>query len=104
MGTQFSGSVTAEWLNDVRDAIGQKVPVPPGKDFELSVKQTEKVIMKKRYWSAPDPDRLVNFWWKRVYCRHGGIARALQVIAQSDQDVPLSCTTQGKPRQPMTPI
>ena len=86
---QGAGSVKAEWLDEVRDAIREKVPVPPEKDFELSAKQAEKVIMKKRNWSAPGPDRIVNFWWKRANCLHVGIVRAFQVIAQSDQDVPL---------------
>ena len=76
-------------MDEVRDAIREKVPVPPEKDFELSAKQAEKVIMKKRNWSTPGPDRIVNFWWKRANCLHVGIARAFQVIAQSDQDVPL---------------
>ena len=73
----------------MRDAIREKVPVPPEKDFDLSTKQAEKVIMKKRNWSAPGPDRIVNFWWKRANCLHVGIVSAFQVIAQSDQDVPL---------------
>ena len=86
---QGAGSVIAEWLDDVRDAIREKVLVPPEKDFELSAKQAEKAIMKKSNWSAPGPDRIVNFWWKRANCLHVGIVRAFQVIAQSDQDVPL---------------
>ena len=76
-------------VNEVRDAIREKVPVPPEKDFDLSAKQAEMVIMKKRNWSAPGPDRIVNFWWKRATCLHVGIVRAFQVIAQNDQDVPL---------------
>ena len=67
---QGTGNVKAEWLDEVRDAIREKVPVPPEKDFELSAKQAEKVIMKKRNWSAPGPDRIVNFWWKRANCLH----------------------------------
>ena len=86
---QGTGNVKAEWLDEVRDAIREKVPVSPEKDFELSAKQAEKVIMKKRNWSALGPDRIVNFWWKRANCLHVGIVRAFQVIAQSDQDVPL---------------
>ena len=62
---QGAGNVKAEWLDEVRDAIREKVPVPPEKDFELSAKQAEKVIMKKRNWSAPGPDRIVNFLWKK---------------------------------------
>ena len=86
---QGAGNIKAEWLDEVRDAIREKVTVPPEKDFELSAKQAEKVIMKKRNWSTPGPDRIVNFWWKRANCLHVGIVRAFQVIAQSDQDVPL---------------
>lgn len=95
---QGLSSITAEWLNDVRDAIGEKVPVPPEKDFVWSAKQAE-VIMKKRNWSAPGPDRIVNFWWKRANCLHAGTARAFQVIAQSDQDVPLWFTERSSKEQ-----
>ena len=45
--------------------------------------------MKTRNWSTPGPDRIVIFWWKRANCLHVGIVRAFQVIAQSDQEVPL---------------
>ena len=39
-------------VSEVRDAIREKVPVPPEKDFDLSAKQAEMVIMTKRNWSA----------------------------------------------------
>ena len=45
--------------------------------------------MKERNWSAPGPDRIVIFWWKRANCLHVGIVRAFQLIVWSDQDVPL---------------
>ena len=62
---QGADTVKAEWLDEVRDAIREKVPVPSEKDSELGAKQAEKVIMKKRNWSAPRPDRVVIFWWRR---------------------------------------
>ena len=46
-------------MDEVRDAIREKVPVPPEKDFELSAKQAEKVIMKKRNW--------IYFMWTQVW-------------------------------------
>ena len=33
--------------------------------------------------SAPDPDRIVNFWWKKV------VSRAFQAIANTDLETPL---------------
>ena len=39
--------------------------------------------------SAPGPDRIVNFWCKKVNSVHEGVAKSFRAIALSDQEVPL---------------
>ena len=87
--TEGIGSVVSEWLHEVRDALGEKLSEPKEEAFELCVKQFERTILKKRNWSAPGPDRIVNFWWKRVNCLHSGITKSFQAEALEDQDIPL---------------
>lgn len=43
---------------------------PKKRRFEQSVGQGAQVIAKKRNWSAPGPDRIANFWWKKVGALH----------------------------------
>ena len=82
----------ATWLEDVRCAFAEFVPGPSQEDFEL-----ETVIEKKRNWSAPGPDRIVNFWWKRVESLHKGIAASLQAAVLGDEEFP-KWFTGGKTR------
>ena len=55
------------------------------------------VIKKKRNWSAPSPDRIVNFWWKRVESLHKGIAASFQAAVLGDEEFP-KWFTGGKTR------
>ena len=48
-----------------------------------------KVLAKKKNWSAPGPDRLANFWWKRAESLHVGVAAAFQAISSIDGEYPL---------------
>ena len=47
-----------------------------------------KVLAKKKNWSAPGPDRLANFWWKRAESLHVGVATAFQAISSIDGEYP----------------
>ena len=84
-----TGDTGADWLEEVRCAIREKVPEPTEKNFILSEARAAKVIGKKRNWSAPGPDRLANYWWKRAKCLHEGIAISFEAIARSDQEIPM---------------
>ena len=57
--------------------------------WKMCAKQVERATSKKRNWSAPGPDHIANFWWKRVNCLHSGIAKSFQAFALEDQDIPL---------------
>ena len=76
--TQGIGNTSALWLDEIRSAIRDSVPEMMEEDFELSVDQAVRVISRKRNWSAPGPDRLVNFWWKRASAVHEGVTKSKQ--------------------------
>jgi len=67
-------------LQDVRCAFAELIPDPPQEDFELDTVKCAYVIKKKRNWSAPGPDRIVNFWWKRAESLHKGIPASFQPL------------------------
>ena len=75
-------------LKDVRCAFAELVPVPPQEDFELDTVKCAYVIKRKRNWSAPGPDRIVNFWWKRAESLHKGIAASFQAAVVGDEEYP----------------
>ena len=63
-----TGNKCASWLEEEKTAINPRVPAPSSEDiFILEREKAVKVIRKKRNWSASGPDRITNFWWKRVY-------------------------------------
>ena len=41
-----------------------------------------KIVSKKRNFSAPRPDRLVNFWWKRATSLHDEVTQAFMAISK----------------------
>ena len=68
---------------------------PKKKRFEQSVGQAAQVIAKKRNWSALGPDRIANFWWKKVGALHAVVPESFQAVIQGDWDIPL-WFTEGK--------
>ena len=75
-GKHGIGNTSALWLDEIRSAIRDSVPEMMEEDFELSVDQAVRVISRKRNRSAPGPDRLVNFWWKRASAVHEGVTKS----------------------------
>ena len=69
-----SGDPSAPWLGQVREAIKESVPEPREDGFTLESTSTRKVITKKKNWSAPGPDKIANFWWKKACTLHHGVS------------------------------
>ena len=90
-----TGENSVQWLADVRRAIENCVPESSNEEFSLDEERARKVITKKRNWSAPGPDRIDTFWWKKVKSLHKGVVRCLQEIGQGSHDIPL-WFTEGK--------
>ena len=76
------------WLNEVKRGFDKLVLVPPADLFQLSTEASTKVIKQKRNWSAPGPDRLANFWWKKATCLHQGIATCFAAIGNGEENYP----------------
>lgn len=58
--------------------------------WNLNAEQVSKIIKRKKNWSAPGPDRIANFWWKKATILHKEIATCFQATAQlEDLQFPL---------------
>ena len=77
-----TGNSQAAWLDEVRHAISSKVPPPTDEDWTLKTAEAVGVLKRKKNWSAPGPDRLVNFWWKRVHVLHQRVGRSFEAISR----------------------
>ena len=67
---------------EVKDAIDGQVTAPSEIEWPLEMADLKKVIKKKKDWSAPGPDRLVNFWWKYAYSLLEDLALCFQIIVK----------------------
>ena len=63
----------------MRDAIFSKVPPPTEETWTLETAEAVGVLKRKKNWSAPGPDKLVNYWWKRAQALHEGMARSFDL-------------------------
>ena len=60
------GQPKALWLDEIRENFEKIVPEINNDDIILDSKVCFKGIQKKKNWSAPGPDYIVNFWWKKL--------------------------------------
>ena len=42
----------------------------PTDGWNLNAEQVTKIIKRKKNQSAPGPDRIANFWWKKAIILH----------------------------------
>ena len=75
-------------MQEVKIAIHEQVPPPIGDEWALEVAEAVKVLSKKRNWSAPGPDKITNFWWKRASTLHEGVVESFKEVSKSDEDYP----------------
>ena len=66
MGRRRSEHTEAEWIEEVREAMEDVVPEVPTDGWNLNAEQVTKIINRKKNWSAPGPDRIANFSWKKA--------------------------------------
>ena len=85
---QGSEDENAEWLKEIEEAIRQRVPPTSLEEWDLETVARAKVISKKRNWSAPGPDRVVNFLWKRECAVHEDVKISFKGISESLQAYP----------------
>ncbi len=64
------GNPNAEWLIEYQELFEKLIPVPHAGDITLETSDIANRMKKKRNWSSPGPDLIVNFWWKRLTSIH----------------------------------
>ena len=57
----------------------------PTEGFQLDAKHAGKIISKKKNWSAPGPDAITNFWWKKAHVLQEGMARSFQATVHQPE-------------------
>ena len=90
-----TGNASAKWLEEIKNAFNEHVPEPSEEECSIDYEHVKKVISKKRNWSAPGPDKIVNYWWKKAESLHKGVATSFQEIGQGLCEFPL-WFTEGK--------
>ena len=83
------GNANAKWLQEIWSAFARNVPSSSEGDGMLDTKTVEKALVKRKAWSAPGPDKIVNCWWKKLTVMHKDMAKAFQAIIEGSQDLPL---------------
>ena len=71
---------------EAKEGFDKLVPDPCVDNFSLSMDECTKAIKKKRNWSAPGPDRITNYCWKKRTCLHQGIAACFEAIGNGEED------------------
>ena len=87
--TEGPGNKLAIWLQEVKRAIHGCVPPPVEEEWGLTDDETVKIIGKKRNWSAPGPDKLENYWWKKAEVLHNGVTASFKAISMAQTDFPI---------------
>ena len=75
-------------MQEVKIALHEQVPPPTGNERALEVVEVVKVLSKNRNWSAPGPDKISNFWWKRAGTIHKGVVKCFKEVSKSDEEYP----------------
>ena len=76
-------------MQEVKLAIHEQVPPRTGDEWALEVAEAVKVLSNKRSWSAPGPDKITNFWWKRASTLLEGVVESFKEVSKSDEDYPV---------------
>ena len=77
-----SGNKNAASSQEEKIAIHEQVPPPTGDEWALEVAEALKVLS----WSAPGPDKITNFCWKRASTLHKGVVKSFKEVSKSDED------------------
>ena len=87
--TEVTGDKSATWLQEVKRAIHECVPPPDEGEWGLTEDEAVKIVGKKKDWSAPGPDKLVNYWWKKAEVLHNGVTTSFIAISMAQTDFPI---------------
>ena len=77
-----SGNKNAASSQEEKIAIHEQVPPPTGDEWALEVAEAVRVLYKKRNWSAPGPDKITYFWWKRANTLHKAVVDSFKEVSK----------------------
>ena len=63
-----AGNPDAAWVSEIKDKFFQLIPDVYDGDLEITMDVCKNTVRKKKNWSAPGPDKITNFWWKKLPC------------------------------------
>ena len=78
--TEVTGDKSATWLQEVC------VPPPDEGEWGLTEDEAVEIVGRKRNWSAPGPDKLVSYWWKKAEVLHSGVIASFRAISIAQTD------------------
>ena len=87
--TEGNGDKSGTWLQEVKRAIHHCVPPLDEGEWGLTEDEAVKIVGKKRNWSAPGLDKLVNYWWKKAEVLHNGATASFRAISLAQTDFPI---------------
>ena len=61
-----TGSPHVAWLQEFRDEFAKIVPEVYEGNLDVTNKICFTAIKKKKNWTAAGPDKIVNYWWKKL--------------------------------------
>ena len=90
-----AGNKNTAGLQEVKIAIHEQVPPLSGDEWALVVAEAVKFLSKKRNWSAPEPDKITDFWWKRAGTLYKGVFESFKEVSKSGEKYPV-CFSEWK--------
>ena len=65
-----TGNANAAWVNEIEEVFREIIPEVDCGRMPIVYELVLKSIKKKKNWSGPGPDLIVNFWWKKLTSTH----------------------------------
>lgn len=85
---QARGNPNPDWIKDIEDTFCEIVPEVDEGVQEIKKESLWNAIRKKKNWSSPGPDKVVNFWWKKIVSTHHWIRKAFQELINQSCQIP----------------
>ena len=67
---QYTGNPNAKWLEEIEQVFTELIPIVHDGEINITQNDVTNFIKKKRNWSSPGPDLIVNFWYKKISSIH----------------------------------
>ena len=75
-----------QWMEQIKRKITSKITSV--EEFEIDKKILEKVIKKRKNWSAPGIDGIPNFWWKKLCGAWDALVKSIRRYVDNPECLP----------------